>query len=89
MSSFVETAKNKLFRNNESEQVHIPEKPPAPNRQLESEADKANPPVVKPDLLQLLGEQTETQNKQTHAMLQQHVEAQDKQTKGLLEQYVS
>ena len=49
---------------------HIPEKPPGPKRQLESEVDKANTPDFKLHLLQL----TENQSKQTHAMLQQQVE---------------
>ena len=46
---------------------------------------KANAPAFKLDLLQLLGEHTETQNKQTHALLQQH----DEQNKVLLAQHVS
>ena len=44
-----------MFKNCDSEQVKITENL-ALNRQLESESDKANPPVLKPDLLQRLGD---------------------------------
>ena len=53
------------------------------------DAESSNPPVFKLDLMQLLGEQTTSQNERTNRLLEQHAEGINSHTRILLARQAS